>query len=142
MSKRHRNVAGPGHFKVQGHRVEDKDAAKMSKQALDREAARRKARPKRKRVVAAGKRRAPVVPRAQPPHAPDVLARAHDREFARMNEQRRAKRIKAANGNGNGHPRYFSDAARGVIRQVARMALAPLSLARAVVDRIRDRDRD
>jgi hypothetical protein len=141
MSKRHRNGPGPGHFKVQGHRVEDNDTAKQSKQALERAAGRRKARPKRKPVVAAGKRRAPLVPRAEPPQAPEVLARAHDREFERMNEQRRQKRVKAANGNGH-HPRYFSDAARGVIRRVARVALAPLSLARAVVDRIRDRDRD
>lgn len=141
MSKRHRNGPGPGHFKVQGHRVEDNNAAKVSKQALDRERVQRKARPKRKPAVAAGKRRAPVVPRTEPLHAPEVLARAHDRDFARMNEQRRDKRVKAANGNGH-HPRYFSDAARGVIRRVARVALAPLSLARAVVDRIRDRDRD
>ena len=124
---------------MQGHRVEDNDITKLSKQALERDAGRRKARAKRKAPVAA-KRRAPVVARAEAPHTPEVLARAHDREFASMNEQRPPKRVKAVPGNG--HPRYFSDTARGVIRRAARLALAPLSLARAVVDRIRDRDRD
>src|SRR5437764_1179505 len=36
MSKRQRNAPGPGHYKVQGHPVEDNDVADLSKQALVR----------------------------------------------------------------------------------------------------------
>lgn len=58
-------------------------------------------------------------------HVREAARRKHDREYARMNERRPGKRVKAG--------------ARGVLRRVARYALAPLSLARAVVDRFRDR---
>lgn len=138
MSKsRHRNVPGPGHFKVQGHRVEDNDVAKLSKQALDREAARLGRRAARK--PAAPKRtRARVAPKPDLV-VPEALERAHDRDFARMNERRRAPQHSRPAG-GADHPGYLAEAARGVIRRVARVALAPLSIARAVVDRIRDRD--
>ncbi len=153
MSKsRHRNVPGPGHFKVQGHRVEDNDAAATSKQALDREAARLQRRGPRKAAPAAKKARARIAPKVDVA-VPAVLERAHDREvarvherdFGRMNERRSTraqqadKRVKSAGGDGH-QPRYLAEAARGVIRRVARVALAPLSIARAVVDRIRDRD--
>ena len=40
------------------------------------------------------------------------------------------------------YPNELGATARGVIGRVARVALAPLALARAVVDRIRDRDRN
>ena len=140
MSKRHRNVPGPGHFKVQGHPVEDGDAAARSKQALDREAARLRRRPATR--AAAPKRRSAAVAAKVDVAVPQAFARAHDRDFARMNERRTVeaanKRVKPARGEA--HPGYLSDAARGVIRRVARVALAPLSLARAVVDRFRDRD--
>src|SRR3954468_24566522 len=137
MSKRHPNAQGPGHFKVQGHSVEDNDTARMSKRALVREAARLKERGVRKRAPSKPARRAPsAVANKALPETPEVLARAHDREFGRMNERKPPKRVKAAGGDG--HPGYFSEAARGVIRRVARVALAPLSLARAVVDRFRD----
>jgi hypothetical protein len=138
MSKRHRNAPGPGHFKVQGHPVEDNEVAQMSKQALVREAARLKERGGRKRVAKPAKRQAPALPKAKPLETPAVLARAHDREFARMNERKPPKRVKAAPRDG--HPGYLSEAARGIMRRVARVALAPLSLARAVVDRFRDHD--
>lgn len=140
MSKRHPNAQGPGHFKVQGHSVEDNDAAKMSKQALVREAARRKERGQRKRAATPKQpRRGPALPKTPPLETPEVLARAHDRDFARMNERKKApKRVTAAGREAE--PGYFSEAARGVIRRVARVALAPLALARAVVDRFRDRD--
>lgn len=136
MSKRHRNAPGPGHFKVQGHRVEDNDAAATSKQALDREAARLKRRAVKK-AVAPKRRRAAAAPKVDVV-VPKVLERAHDREFAKMNERRPARRAEPAAGDAQ--PSYLSEAARGMIRRVARVALAPLSLARAVVDRIRDRD--
>lgn len=136
MSKRHRNVPGPGHYKVQGHHVEDNDAAGTSKQALDREAARLKRRAPKK-VAAPKRRRAPAAPKVEVV-VPKPLERAHDREFAKMNERRAPRRVEVAADDGR--PRYLTEAARGVIRRVARVALAPLSLARAVVDRIRDRD--
>jgi hypothetical protein len=139
MSKRHRNAPGPGHFKVQGHVVEDNDTARKSKQALVREASQLKERGQRKRAAPKKARRAPsVVAKTALPETPDVLARAHDREFARMNERKPPKRVKAAADDG--HPGYLTEAARGVIRRVARVALAPLALARAAIDRIRDRD--
>jgi len=135
MSKRHRNVPGPGHYKIQGHHVEDNDAAGTSKQALDREAARLKRRAPKK-AAAPKRRRAALAPKVEVV-VPKPLERAHDREFAKMNERRAPRRVEAAE---DGQPRYLAEAARGVIRRVARVALAPLSLARAVVDRIRDRD--
>lgn len=111
----------------------------MSKQALVRDAARRKRNGGAPRKKAAPKRIAPLVdPGEQPSSA--VLARAHDREFAKMNERKRtSKRVKAAGGEEQ-PPRYLADAARGLLRRVARYAMAPVSLARAVVDRLRDRD--
>ena len=138
MSKRQRNAPGPGHYKVQGHPVEDNDVASMSKQALVREAARLKRRATRNKAAPAKRQRAATAPRVDLA-VPPSLERAHDREFARMNERKPAKRVKRSGGDG-AQPRYFTDAARGVIRRVARVALAPLSLARAVVDRFRDRD--
>jgi hypothetical protein len=133
----------PGHFKVQGHAVEDRDTAHMSKQALDRDRARYK------RTAGKAKRSAKPKPQrlVEPPRDSDlptasVLARAHDREFAKMNERQRKapKRVKSAAGGEADQPRYLADAARGLLRRVARYAMAPLALARAVVDRLRDRD--
>lgn len=139
MAKRNANVPGPGYYKIQGSHVEDRDVTKMSKRALDREAARRKqkgvARP-------AATKRARVKParKVEIPPTPEVLAREHDRDFARMNERRSRKRVKAAPVRAQDYPSYLGATARGVIRRVARVALAPLALARAVVDRVRNRD--
>src|SRR4051812_13913784 len=44
MSKQRRNVPNPGYFKVAGTAVEDRSLARRAKQALGREAARRKNR--------------------------------------------------------------------------------------------------
>jgi hypothetical protein len=63
---------------------------------------------------------------------------AHDREFSRMNERRTPEHVHAA-ARGD-QPPYLGERARGLIRRVARLAMAPLSIARAVVDRLRDRD--
>jgi hypothetical protein len=162
MTKRHRNAPGPGHYKVQGHPVEDSDVAASSKQALEREAARRKERVGRKKAAVTAPRQAVATPQSELPPTPPALERVHDRElanrndreranrtdreranrnereFAKMNERTRGKRVKpSAPAPGRG---YLGATARGVIRRVARMAMAPLSLARAVVDRLRDRD--
>ncbi len=145
--KGNRNVPRPGYFRVQGQRVEDPDATKASKQALDREKARLRRRASRKKAARpAAKPRAAVAPKVDV-EVPRPLERAHDRElaseFARMNERRPARRVKMAarpQASDANHPGYLGAAARGVIRRVARVALAPLTLARAVVDRIRDRD--
>ena len=56
-----------------------------------------------------------------------------------MNERKPGKRVKPSQVETQ-HPRYLVETARGVIRRVARVALAPLALARAVVDRFRDHD--
>ena len=37
-------------------------------------------------------------------------------------------------------PPYLGERARGLIRRLARLAMAPLSIARAMVERLRDRD--
>jgi hypothetical protein len=137
MSKRHRNAPGPGHYKVQGHPVEDNDVASLSKQALVRESARLKRRVTRKKAAAPARTRAAAAAKVDLA-VPRVLEREHDRDFQRMNERRPAKRVKPSAADG--HAGYFSDAARGVLRRVARVALAPLSLARAGVDRFRDHD--
>ncbi|MGZ3429335.1 MAG: hypothetical protein ACXVCV_21940 [Polyangia bacterium] len=116
---------------------------RSSKQALVREAARTKRRPARKgkagaapSVPAAG-----AMPRAQMPKSPKVLERAHDREFARMNERKPPpSRVKVAGSDEQQPPRYLSDAARGILRRVARYALTPVVLARAVVERFRSHD--
>ena len=71
---------------------------------------------------------------------PPSFARVHDREYAEMNERKPAKPVKRANDGEAHQPRYLSETARGMIRRVARVALAPLALARAVVDRFRDDD--
>jgi hypothetical protein len=80
-----------------------RDTARMGKQALVREAARRK----------------------------------HAGEYARMNERRAPKRVKPVAGVDQ--PRYLAERARGVLRSVARLALAPLSLVRALAERFRGR---
>ena len=137
MSKRHRNAPGPGHFKVQGHPVEDNDVASMSKQALVREAARLKRRAPKKKAATPKQR--PSLASKVDIEVPAPFARAHDREFASMNERKPAKRVKRVNGDAY-QPRYLTETARGVMKRVARVALAPLALARAVVDRFRDHD--
>jgi hypothetical protein len=138
MAKRGGNHPVPGHFKVQGGAVEDRDIASMNKQALVREAARLKHRPPKKKIAAPKQKRAAAVPKADV-EVPPSFARVHDREFAAMNERKPGKRVKPSEGETQ-HPRYLVDTARGVIRRVARVALAPLALARAVVDRFRDHD--
>lgn len=137
MAKRGGNHPVPGFFKVQGGAIEDRDVADLSKQALVREAARRKrkARPKRAAAAKKGATLAPTVDVA----VPRAFERAHDREFARMNERKPPRRVKAAGAQAE-QPRYLTDAARGVMRRVARVAMAPLALARAVVDRFFDHD--
>jgi hypothetical protein len=140
-----RNVPRPGHFRVQGHRVEDSDATRLSKEALDREAA-RLGRRAAKRPKAPKRRRAPAAPKVEVV-VPPSFAQAHDREL--MSPRRAPRRVTppapapaAARGRPAEAelPRYLVDTARGVIRRVARVALSPLALARAVVDRFRDRD--
>ena len=136
MSKRGPNQTG--FYKLKGGAVEDRDATKLSKQALVREAARLKRGGERK--VAAKRAVAAKVPKVELPPTPEVLARAHDREYARMNERRPArKRVKAAPVREQDYPSYLGSAAR-VVRRVARVALMPLALARAVVDRFRHHD--
>jgi hypothetical protein len=112
---------------------------RSSKQAPAREAARTKRRPVRKGKAAAARSvpAAGAMPRAELPTSPKVLERAHDREFARMNERKSPSRVK---GPDEQPPRYLSDAARGILRRVARYALTPVVLARAVVERFRSHD--
>ena len=138
MAKRGGNHPVPGHFKVQGGAVEDRDIASMNKQALVREAARLKRRPAKKKAAAPKQKRAAM---AQPVdvEVPPSFARVHDREFAEMNERKPAKAVKRTEGDTH-QPRYLAETARGMLRRVARVALAPLALARAVVDRFRDHD--
>ena len=138
MAKRGGNHPIPGHFKVQGGAVEDRDLASMNKQALVREAARLERRAPKKKT-APKQKRAPI---AKPVdvEVPASFARAHDREFAAMNERKPAKRVKRGNGDDVHQPRYLAETARGVLQRMARVALAPLALARAVVDRFRDHD--
>ena len=113
------------------------ESAQKSKQALGRQRAGLKRRAGRKgRFGAAPKeQRAAEAPRAGSMPSSTVLERAHDREFAKMNERRKPKQVKSAGLERQ--PRYLSDTARGIFRRVARYAMAPLSLARAVVDRFR-----
>ncbi|MDB4966758.1 MAG: hypothetical protein JWN44_2447 [Myxococcales bacterium] len=137
MSKRGGNHPIPGHFSVQGGQVEDRDAANKSKQALGRQEARKKRRAGRKTALGP----APKEQRAREPIVPSstVLANVHDREFTKMNERQAApgaRRHDAASDAAE-HPRYLSDAVFGMARRVAQVALAPLSLARAVVHRLR-----
>ncbi|MCA1664471.1 MAG: hypothetical protein LC659_09415 [Myxococcales bacterium] len=138
MAKRGGNHPVPGHFKVQGGAVEDRDIASMNKQALVREAARLKHRAPKKKA-ATPKQKRPVAPPKVEVEVPASFARVHDREFEAMNERTAGTRVKSSNGDTQ-QPRYLSQTARGVIRRVARVALAPLALARAVVDRFRDHD--
>jgi hypothetical protein len=137
MAKRGGNHPVPGYYKVQGGAVEDRDIASRNKQALDREAARLKRRSAPKKKAASKQKRA-VAPKVDV-EVPASFARVHDREFAAMNERQPGKRVKPSETETH-HPRYLSEAARGVIRRVARVALAPLALARAVVDRFRGDD--
>lgn len=121
---------------------QNRDSARTSKQALVRETARleRRAARTRKGGASPGVQAAsPPAPTVEPLPSSTVLAHAHDREFARMNERKEPKRVKSVLGP-DGHPRYLTDAARGILRRVARYAMAPVSLARAVVDRFRGRE--
>src|SRR4051812_20876398 len=144
MSKRGGNHPIPGHFKVQGVQVEERDKAKMSKQALGRQEARMKRRAGRKNKLgeAPPEQRAAEPPKPHTPPSSKVLAGVHDREFAKMNERsapkpvRRPEPLDGLNG-GEAPPHYLSDTVRGVARRVAQVALAPLAIARAVVDRFR-----
>ncbi|HEX8952380.1 MAG TPA: hypothetical protein VF945_11075 [Polyangia bacterium] len=160
MNKRHHNAPGHADFEAQGHAVEGGDGAGRSKQALVREAARlrRRARAKKPAAKKAAKATAAKTAAAKTTAAKQAAktaaakttaakkaaktaaAKAHDREFAKMNERRQPGRVDVAAESGQ--PLYLAQAARGLIRRVARVALAPLSLARAVVDRLRDRGRD
>jgi hypothetical protein len=147
MSKRGGNHPVPGHFKVQGGPVEEREAAKAGKQALGRQAAGKKRRARRKSKVAAAPaaERAKQLPKPKTPPSSSVLAAVHDREFAKMNERIAPRAPKAQPPEALGDviepaPHYLSDTVRGVARRVAQVALAPLSLARAVVDRFRKHD--
>lgn len=151
MGKRRSNHPGPDFFKVQGGHVEDRDTTALSKQALVREAARLKRRGERRPLPPAPRRkRAAKVAKAEPIVVPEALTRANDREigreigreFARMNERRPApKRVRPATPlRDQDYPTYLGAAARGVMRRVARLALAPFVLARAVVEHFRHRD--
>ena len=162
--KGNRNVSRPGHFRVQGHRVEDPDATRASKQALDREAARLRRSAARKKV-AAKKQRAAAAPRVDVA-VPHAFEEAHDRDLAkklartserraaerraaerragerRVGERRAPKRVKpaAATGAGSGPAPYLGVRTRGVIRRVTRLALTPFAFARAVIDLVRHRE--
>jgi len=57
------------------------------------------------------------------------------REYSRMNERKPPKRVKPVET-----PRFLTDVARGMFKRVAKYAAMPISLARAVVDRFRDKD--
>lgn len=70
--------------------------------------------------------------------APTPAERAHAHEFSRMNERRAPVHAHAAAHDEL--PPYLGERARGLIRRLARLAMAPLSIARAVVERLRDRD--
>ncbi|HXU67896.1 MAG TPA: hypothetical protein VN947_01140 [Polyangia bacterium] len=140
MAKRNPNVPGPGFYKIQGSHVENRDAAKASKRALDREAARRKQKAAARPAAAVRRVRAKAASKVEIPPTPEVLAREHDRDFQRMNERRAVKKVKPAPVRREDYPSYLGATARGVIRRVARLAFAPLALARAVVDRVRHRD--
>lgn len=140
MSKRGGNHPISGPSNGQGGHYDDRARALMSKQALAREAARTRRRAGRKTKLG----QAPLEQRAQEPVVPSstVLAAAHDREFARMNERKPPRRGPSVERRANEaeQPSYLLDSARGLLRRVARVALAPLALARAVVHRLRDRD--
>ncbi|HEY2748657.1 MAG TPA: hypothetical protein VGL86_28750 [Polyangia bacterium] len=149
MGKRRSSHPGPDYYKVQGGHVEDRDLAAMSKRALVREAARLKQKggplttaPKRKRAPKPGKSEPAVVPaavtRASDREIGRAVGREVGREFARMNERRAPRRVKrAAPVRERDYPTYLGAATRGIVRRVARMALAPFALARAVVERLR-----
>jgi hypothetical protein len=145
MAKRRTNHPGPDFYKVQGSHVEERDVTALSKQALVREAAHRKQAAGRRAMPAPKRKRAGKAAAKEPFVVPEAFKRANDREigreigreFARMNE-RRSKRVKrAAPVRDEDQPTYLGATARGVMRRVARLALAPFVLARAVVERIR-----
>jgi hypothetical protein len=148
MTKRGPNHPIPGHFKVQGGPVEDRDRARASKQAVGRQEARKRRRAGRKTTMG----EAPPEQRAKEPPKPHARPSAkvpaeahHPDEYARMNERRTAPKqarraVELREDEAAEHPIYLTDVARGVLRRVARYALAPVSLARAVVGRWRHRD--
>jgi hypothetical protein len=68
----------------------------------------------------------------------EAARRKQNSEYDLMNERKPGKRVKAAAQVPEGG--YLSDAARGVLRRLARVAMAPLALARAVVDRFRSHE--
>jgi hypothetical protein len=144
MAKRG-NFPRPGHYKVQGSRVEESDGTRASKEALGREEARYERRVARKPRAATAPKQARK--KAPPVAASEVLARAHDRElsreFERMNErrpQRRSRRAAAVEPDPSPPPRYLGQAARGMLQRAMRFALWPIGVARAVLERIRDHD--
>jgi hypothetical protein len=137
--KRRRDRKVPGHYKVQGTRVEDRDVGALSRQALgrdrarfDRRDARKKAKSPRPASVQAPKARGEA-PAAAPPTARG--REQQNREFARMNERVNQRRVRMIE-----EPRYLTDVVRGMMQRVARVVLSPFALARAVVKRLRDRD--
>lgn len=133
MDKRRRDRQRRANFSAGGGHLEDSEVGRASKQALGRDRALARRRAARKSELG----KAPAEPRAkQPvPPSPTVPAAEPGRAYARMNERAEPKRVKPVE-----QPSYLGDAARGVFRRVAKYALAPFALARAVVDRFRDRD--
>jgi hypothetical protein len=131
-------------------------STKASQHSPAQEAARRQRRAGRKTKLG----QAPKRERAREPQAPESPVQAtakqreaeHARAYQRMNERERqaARRVKPVAersasdvepyGDQGERPRYLSDLARGMVRRVSRLALAPLTLARAVADRLRNRD--
>jgi hypothetical protein len=134
MDKRRRDRKRRANFSVGGQRVEDRDLGRASKQALGREQARRRRRAGRKTRLG----QAPSEQRAQEPivASSTVLAKEQPaRDFARMNERKAPKQVKPV-----AEQHYLTDTARGMFRRMAQFARAPFAIARAVVDRFRDRD--
>src|SRR5262249_20680752 len=102
-----------------------------SKQPVAGRATTRKRSPaKRKEPVrppAGAKGPRPALPSL--PNAPVAAAPLQQGEFERMNERRVDRRVKAAEGARtqlSDQPRYLVDAARGILRRVARYARAPV----------------
>jgi hypothetical protein len=59
-----------------------------------------------------------------------------------MNERRprKASPIVERHADEADHPRYLGERARGILRRAVHLAVMPLSVARAVIHRLRERD--